>query len=136
MGWFRKQLKKVVPAATASPSDAEIIAALDSWALACATGANNGTMGAPGSTFSRPHFDLWWMCAEENIVLDCQKKISVTSSQIKQALKNYAVHNASKTLKQVMAEQEKLRGLPPSLVLGPGESASFSVNISLPTNEN
>lgn len=106
-------------------TDAEIIDAMDPWTLACASGAENGSLGV------RMGFDWWLSCSRKNWVPQVTQKTGVSARRIESVLRGFVSRNSHKPYQVVLREEEQRRGQRPSAVLGPGESMTVTLNVPL-----
>jgi hypothetical protein len=82
-------------------------------------GSAYGEIGSRG----RLDFDLWFRCVEKS----SWKSTGTNEAKVRDALRSYAQKNQHKHMKQVMQEEQSRRGVPLSVVLGPGESIEIAI---------
>jgi len=123
---FRKPGRTALPVMPHNGSDDAIIAALDPWTLACAVGADNGTVGG-----RYMGFDLWLDLSKQNWLPEAKERLGfLTGTRIIAALRSYVAANRHLHMSAVMAMEQQKRGQHPSPVLGPGESMTIEVPLS------
>lgn len=104
---------------------ATIISTMDPWTLACAVGADNGTIG---TTIG---FDMWLRLSRKNWMPQVQQKTRASEAEIEFALRHFVRANAAKNYRVVLREEESRRGQAPTPVLGPGESMTITVPLEV-----
>lgn len=117
-------LKEILMAVGLVPSipDDQIIAAMDPWTLACAVGAENGTVGV------HIGFETWLLLSRGNWMAAVVTSTGAAESRIEAALLAFVSANKAQHMNSVLREQETKRGLPHVPVLGPGESMTVSIS--------
>lgn len=103
----------------------DIISAMDPWMLACAVGAENGSIGTSIG------FDMWFRLSKENWMPEVVRTSGASERQIEGALRAFVARNSSKNYQTVLRNEEAIRGRAPSPILGPGESMTVSVPLTL-----
>ena len=71
-------------------SDDEILTAMDPWTLACAVGAENGTIGV------RMGFEWWLGSAQKNFAPEVAAKLGVSEGRIVRVLRGYVEANQNR----------------------------------------
>lgn len=102
-------------------SDERIIAAVDPWMLACAVGAENGTVGI------RIGFDSWFRSSSRNWLSAAAKDSGASEQQIRSALRRFVRRNLKRHMNEVLDAECRRRGLAAPIVLGPGEEVTITV---------
>ena len=103
-------------------TDEQIITAIDPWTLACAVGAENGSIGV------RMGFKHWLGRSRDNWMPAVKKKCPGASQRrIENVLRQFVRTHCDKSYGLVMQEQETIRGQEHGLVIGPGESVTMTV---------
>lgn len=107
---------------TNKQNDAEkIIAAMDPWTLACAVGAENGSIGTSMG------FDMWFEIAAKNFAPKVMTKTNSSFNAVKKALRAYVDANQHLDYAIVLKTVTAARNLPQAVVLGPGESMEVTL---------
>jgi hypothetical protein len=119
VGLFAKIARALSPPVL---TNEQIIDAMEPWTLACAVGAENGTIG------SCMGYDMWLQVSAVNWLPATQSKLNGASVRaIKNALRAFVTENFNKNYMVVLREQEQKRGMNPAPVLGPGESMTITI---------
>lgn len=123
--WFKSSPKEIFTTIAVAATDEQIIMAMDPWTLACATGAENGTVEGLSCGF-----DMWLSLSKKNWMPKVLSTIKCTDRGVESALRRFVARNVAKHYRQVLSEQTALRGQPSPLVLGPGESGTMSIGLA------
>lgn len=105
----------------------QTLLAFEPWTLACATAAWNHT---DGMGFG---YDLWLDMSTRNWMPGVQARLPFWAPRfwIKHVLVGFAASRPYADVKSVLREVEQERGLPSSVTLGPGESITFGVQVTV-----
>lgn len=112
-------------ARSTAPTDRDILAAFEPWTLACAVGAENGTVGTSMG------FEMWFQCSRKNWLPKVRGFVNASDTRIKSVLQTFVSANVHKDYRAVLREEEAKRGIRPSCVLGPGESMTVTVPLKI-----
>lgn len=104
-------------------TDQQIIDAMDPWTLACASGAENGSLGVHMS------LDFWLSQSRENWLPAVKKVTGVSAGRIERVLRDYVSKHNGAPYSVTLAMEERRRRLAPSCVIGPGETKTFSFEL-------
>lgn len=125
LDWLFGRVSPAVPVAPTAPappepSERDILAAFKPWTLACAVGAENGSIGTSMG------FETWLRISQENWIDEVSAKSLARPPAVADVLRRYVHEHRAEPYTAVLRNEERKRGLREACVLGPGESMQIS----------
>lgn len=103
-------------------AETDITSFFTPWTLACAVGAENGTIGV------QIGFERWCSLSRKNWLPEIQKKTGLSSSRIMGALSAYVCENQHLNYKEVLNRESDKRGEPRHTTIGAGETLTVGAS--------